>query len=185
MDRRDFMKGTVATVAARPLASQSDVKLILSNPKENIYVRPNDILTVVRDPQTFTAFGSTGRNASVPFDADGISLEEAIAKSGGLLDARADPAGIFLLRFEPTDLVTQLEPGRSLPSQGNLVPVIYRMNLRQANSFFLARAFGMKNKDILYVANAPSDPIQKFLGLVGTVTAPAISGIGVYQAVRP
>jgi polysaccharide export outer membrane protein len=157
---------------------------ILSNPKENIYVRPNDILTVVRDPQTFTAFGSTGRNASVPFDADGISLEEAIAKSGGLLDSRADPAGIFLLRFEPTDLVTQLEPGRSLPSQGNLVPVIYRMNLRQANSFFLARAFGMKNKDILYVANAPSDPVQKFLGLVGTVTAPAISGLGVYQTLK-
>jgi polysaccharide export outer membrane protein len=71
-----------------------------------------------------------------------------------------------------------------LPSQGNLVPVIYRLNLRQANSFFLARAFEMKNKDILYVANAPSDPVQKFLGLVGTVTAPAISGVGVYQAVK-
>jgi polysaccharide export outer membrane protein len=157
---------------------------ILSNPKENIYVRPNDIITVVRDPQTFTAFGSTGRNASVPFDAVGISLEEAIAKAGGLLDFRADPAGIFLLRFEPTDLAAQLEPGRSLPSQGNLVPVIYRLNLRLANSFFLARAFEMKNKDILYVANAPSDPVQKFLGLVGTVTAPAISGVGVYQAVK-
>jgi polysaccharide export outer membrane protein len=120
----------------------------------------------------------------VPFDAAGISLEEAIAKAGGLLDARADPAGIFLLRFEPTILVSELVPGRSLPSEGNLVPVIYRLNLRNANSFFLARAFQAKDKDILYIANSPIDPLQKFLGLVGTVTAPAISGVSVYGAVK-
>jgi polysaccharide biosynthesis/export protein len=157
---------------------------ILINPRENIFVRPNDIVTVVREPQTFTAFGSTGRNASVPFEATGISLEEAIAKAGGLLDSRADPGGIFLLRFEPSDLVAKLAPNRYLPSQGNLVPVIYRLNLREANSFFVARAFEMKNKDILYVANAPSDPVEKFLRLVGTITAPAISGVGIYNATK-
>ena len=157
---------------------------ILTNPNENIFVRPDDVITVIRQRQTFTAFGGTGSNASIPFDAAGISLEEAIAKAGGLLDSRADPAGIFLLRFEPTGLVSQLEPGRALPSQGNLVPVIYRLNLRNANSFFLARAFEAKDKDILYISNSPSDPVQKFLGLVGQVTAPVISGIGVYGAVK-
>lgn len=155
---------------------------ILTNPNENIFIRPDDIITVVRQPQTFTAFGGTDKNASVPFNAAGVSLEEAIAKSGGLVDARSDPAGIFLLRFEPTGLVSELEPGRSLPSQGDLVPVIYRLNLRNANSFFLARAFQVKDKDMLYISNSPSDPVQKFLGLVGTITAPAISGIGVYGA---
>ena len=160
------------------------INTILTNPNENIFVRPDDIITVIRQPQTFTAFGSTEKNASVPFDAAGISLEEAIAKAGGLLDARSDPAGIFLLRFEPAALVSELEPGRPLPSEGNLVPVIYRLNLRNANSFFLARAFQVKDKDILYIANSPSDPVQKFLGLVGTVTAPAISGVGVYGAVK-
>ena len=154
---------------------------ILSQPAENIFIRPNDITTVVRDPQTFTAFGSTGKNASVLFDAAGISLEEAIAKAGGLLDARADPGGVFLLRFEPTALVAQLMPGRALPSQGNLVPVVYRLNLRQTNSFFLARAFKVHNKDMLYVANAPSDPVDKFLRLVGNITAPAISVYRIQQ----
>ena len=148
---------------------------ILSNPAENVYIRNQDVITVVRDPQTFTAFGSTGKNASVNFDAVGISLEEAIAKAGGLLDERADPGGVFLLRFEPTALVGQLLPGRVLPSQGNLVPVVYRLNLRQTNSFFLARAFKMQNKDMIYVSNAPSDPVDKFLRLVGTVTAPVYS----------
>jgi polysaccharide export outer membrane protein len=157
---------------------------IVSNPKENIYVRPNDTITVIKSPQTFSAFGSTGRNATVPFDAAGISLDEAIARAGGLLDYRADPAGIFLLRFEPRKLVEELAPGRSMPSDGNLIPVVYKLNLRDANSFFLARAFQMKDKDILYVANSPSDPVQKFLGLVGTITSPVISGVGVYGTLK-
>ncbi len=157
---------------------------ILAHPEENIYVMPGDDITVVRDPQTFTAFGGTGKNAQVPFDAAGITLEEAIAKAGGLLDYRADPGGIFLLRFEPTGLVQQLVPGRQLPSQGDLVPVVYRLNLKDANSFFLARSFPMRDKDILYVANSPSDPVQKFLGMVGTITAPVVTGAAVYGAVK-
>jgi polysaccharide export outer membrane protein len=157
---------------------------ILSNPAENIYVQPDDVITVVREPQTFTAFGSTGRNATVPFESATLTLEEAIAKAGGLLDYRADPAGIFLLRFEPVAFVHALVPERELPP-GNVMPVIYRLNLREANSFFLARAFVVKDKDILYVANAPTDPVQKFLGLVGQITAPVISGASVYGAVRP
>jgi polysaccharide biosynthesis/export protein len=157
---------------------------ILAHPEENIYVTPGDFVTVIRDPQTFTAFGGTGRNAQVPFDAAGITLDEAIAKAGGLLDYRADPAGIFLLRFEPTGLVAQLLPGRELPSQGDLVPVVYKLNLRDANSFFLARSFPMRDKDMLYVANSASDPLQKALGLFGSVMAPATLGASVYGAVK-
>jgi len=157
---------------------------ILAHPEENIYAMPGDDITVIRDPQTFTAFGGTGKNAQVPFDAAGITLDEAIAKAGGLLDYRADPAGIFLLRFEPTTLVAQLAPSRELPSQGDLVPVVYQLNLRDANSFFLARSFPMRDKDMLYVANSASDPVQKFLGLVGTALGPVIGGAAVYGAVK-
>lgn len=157
---------------------------ILANPGENVFVRPGDVVTVVREPQTFTAFGSTGRNATVSFESASLTLEEAIAKAGGLVDSQADPGGIFLLRFEPAGLVQQLAPERPLPSAGNLVPVIYRLNLREANSFFLARAFPVKDKDILYVANAPTDPLRKFLGMVGTITSPVISGATVYRAMK-
>jgi polysaccharide export outer membrane protein len=157
---------------------------LLSHPEENIYAMPDDVITVVRDPQTFTAFGGTGRNAQVPFDTTGITLEEAIAKAGGLLDYRADPAGIFLLRFEPTGLVKKLVPKRDLPSQGNLIPVVYQLNLRDANSFFLARSFPMQDKDMLYVANSASDPLQKALGIFSAVVAPATLGASVYGAAK-
>lgn len=148
---------------------------LLQDPQENIFVRPDDVITVVRMPQTFTAFGSTGKNASIPFEATGITLEEAIAKSGGLHENLADPGGVFLLRFEPAALVKQLVPGRTMPSEGNLVPVVYRLDLRSTKAYFLARAFQIRDKDILYVSSAPTVPLRKFLQMVGQVVSPAIS----------
>jgi polysaccharide biosynthesis/export protein len=157
---------------------------LLNHPEENIYVLPGDVVTVVRDPQTFTAFGATGRSEKFSFDTAGITLEEAIARAGGLNDYKADPGGVFLLRFEPVPLVAQFVPGTVLPPGGNLVPVIYRLNLRDAHSFFLARSFAMKDKDIIYIANSASDQISKFLGLVGLVTSPVISGAATYGAFK-
>lgn len=146
---------------------------ILANPTENVYVYPDDTITVVRIPQTFSAFGSTGRNASIPFDAAGISLEEAIARAGGLADEAADPSGVFLLRFEPVDLVMKIMPEREIKSQGQIVPVVYRINMRQTKSFFLARSFQIRDKDILYVSASTAVPLRKFLTLVGQAVAPA------------
>ena len=73
---------------------------IVADPRENIYMHPNDVLTLVRDPQTFLAYGAMGQNAEIPFDADGITLAEALSKAGGLLDHRSDPRGVFVFRYE-------------------------------------------------------------------------------------
>jgi polysaccharide biosynthesis/export protein len=48
---------------------------LLNHPEENIYVLPGDVITVVRDPQTFTAFGATGRSEKVAFDTAGITRQ--------------------------------------------------------------------------------------------------------------
>ena len=135
-------------------------------------------------PRPSPRSGPPGAAKSWPSTPPGITLEEAIAKAGGLNDSQADPGGIFLLRFEPVTLVADFVPGYALPPGGNLVPVIYRLNLRDAHSFFLARSFPVKDKDILYIANSASDQMQKFLGLVGLVTSPVISGVATYGAVK-
>ena len=152
---------------------------LLNNPKENIYARPGDSLIAVRYPLTFTAIGATGRNSVVPFEAVGISLEEAIGKAAGLLDERADPEGVFVFRYEPVAVVRDY-PGLT-PEQAslNLVPTVYLVNMREPNSLFLARRFAIHDKDIIYVSNSPFNDLQKVLGLVGTVTSPAVSAIGV------
>ena len=44
--------------------------------------------------------------------------------------------------------------------------VVYRINLRDPNTYFLARNFAVQNKDIIYVANAIATELQKFLTIV-------------------
>ncbi|MEA2759574.1 MAG: polysaccharide biosynthesis/export protein [Methylobacteriaceae bacterium] len=149
------------------------MEALLKEPRENIYLRPGDILTAVLDPQTFTAFGSTPRNALVSFDAVGITLEEAVAKAGGLLDLSADPQGVFVLRVEPVAVARQLNPDYPIAPGQQLVNVVYRINLKDANTYFLARRFPVRNKDVIYVAASPSTELQKALTLFNSVASPA------------
>jgi len=142
---------------------------LLINPRENIYARAGDTLTLVSDPQSFTAFGATGRNALVTFDAKGITLEEAIAKAGGLLDIQADPGGVFLLRSEPASLVHQFDPNFPLKPGQLTANVVYRINLRDTNTYFMARKFPIQNKDMVYVASALATELQKFLNLTSGI----------------
>jgi len=140
-------------------------------------LRPGDILTVERTPQTYTVMGATGFNAVAPFDARGITLEEAIGRAGGLSDSRADPDGVFVLRYEPAGLAREFpNVAPSLLERGQ-VPVAYHLNLREAAALFAARRFAMRDKDILYVSNAPLADIGKVVQLVQMVGQPALQGV--------
>jgi len=158
--------------------------VILQHPAENAFLRAGDVLTVVRSPQTFTAFGAVGRNFEIPFEADSISAEEAIAKAGGFLDQRADPSGLFVFRFEPEALVHRIAPGEVAAARAGLVPVVYRLNMKDAGSYFLAREFAIRNKDIVYAANAPLNELQKFLALIGAALGPAATSAAVGSSVK-
>src|SRR5271154_7444978 len=54
-----------------------------ADPAENIYVQPGDVLTLVRLPQSFTAFGATGANAQFPFTSGKIRPAEPLPRPAG------------------------------------------------------------------------------------------------------
>jgi polysaccharide biosynthesis/export protein len=157
---------------------------VASDPRENIYLRPNDVLTLIRDPQTFIAYGATGKNAEIPFDAEGLTLSQALAKAGGLVDNRADPAGVFVFRFEPENIVRSLRPDSPLIQSGRLTPVVYRLNLHDASSLFVAQNFHILSRDLLYVSNAPITDIEKALGIVNAAITPGVTAASVCIEVR-
>jgi polysaccharide export outer membrane protein len=150
---------------------------VTSDPKENIYMRANDVLTLIRDPQTFIAYGATGRNAEIPFDAEGINLSQALAKAGGLLDAQSDPAGVFVFRYEPEAIARALRPDSPLVRHGYSTPMVYRLNMREANSLFVAQSFQVLNRDLLYVSSAPIADLRKVMEIVSLITTPAYTGV--------
>lgn len=152
------------------------MQVLLAHPKENIFVRPWDTITVLREPQTFTVFGATGRNAMINFDAIGITLEEAVAKSGGLLEGQADPQGVFVLRTEPVEIARLLNPHYPITAGAANANVIYQVNLKDAGTYFLARKFAVHNKDVMYIASAPVMQLYKAMQLFSTVAQPAVTG---------
>jgi polysaccharide export outer membrane protein len=158
------------------------MEALVSNPAENIYAQAGDVLTLVRLPQSFTAFGATGANAQLQFSSEKMTLVEALAKAGGLQDLRSDPAGVFLFRFEPPKIVNALGRTQLRTGPDGSSPVVYRLDLRDAKSYFLAQRFPLQDKDIVYVANADLNELQKFFSLLNTLTGPVITGIVVKSA---
>jgi polysaccharide export outer membrane protein len=158
------------------------METLVANPSENIYAQPGDVLTLVRVPETFSVFGAAGTNAEIPFTSEKMTLIEALAKAGGLQDQRSDPAGVFLFRFEPARVVQALGQPQLRGGPGGDSPMVYRLNMRDAKSYFLAQRFPLEDKDIIYIANADLDELQKFFTLLNTLTGPVITGIVVKGA---
>jgi len=146
---------------------------LIRDNRENVYAEPGDVVTVLYQPLSFTALGATDKNAEVEFEATGISLAQALARSGGLVGSQADAAGVFIFRYEPRDAMNWPSTPEVVTPDG-LVPVIYRIDLRRPETLFAARSFPIHDKDILYVATAPSVQFIKFLQIIGSITSPAL-----------
>ena len=162
---------------------------LVYQPSNNIYVHAGDTIYVYTEPQTFLAFGATASGATgaaigggavtggtagtqLKFDAWRISLAEAVAKAGGLNDGLADPASVFLYRGEPREVAQRLGVDCS-KFGGPIIPIIYNVNFRDPAGYFLATSFEIRNKDVLYVSNATSVQITKFLFYLRTIMATA------------
>ncbi len=151
---------------------------LVMNASNNIYVQPGDRIYVYQEQQKFIVFGASGVEGTLGsqgefnFDAWRINLAEGVAKASGLQDARADASGVFLYRREPKEVAKLLGADISRFT-GDLVPVIFQINLRDPSGYFLATRTQMRNGDVIFVANAQSVDLAKFFNFVSTVTLPA------------
>jgi polysaccharide export outer membrane protein len=156
---------------------------LVYEPANNIYIHPNDIIYVYREPQTYLTFGALGTQQQIPFGAWRITLAEAVAKAGGLKDEVADPASVFLYRGETRDVAEAIGIDAS-KFQGPIIPVIYNINFRNPASYLLATTFEMRNKDVIYVSNSVSVEASKFMSYVrlinATVNDPISTAINAY-----
>jgi polysaccharide export outer membrane protein len=152
------------------------LEAVIRDPKQNVYLQPGDVLTAMFQPLSFTALGATGKNEEVPFEAQGISLAQALARVGGLQDTRADAKGVFIFRFERE---AALEWGDRKPvvTPEGKVAVVYQLDLKNPASFFVAQSFPVRDKDVLYTSNAPAAELQKFLNLISTIIYPSLGVI--------
>jgi polysaccharide biosynthesis/export protein len=164
---------------------------LVYEPSNNIWTHPGDTIYLYREPQTFVAFGAVSANTItggvqgvVNFDAWRISLAEGIGKAGGLNDNLAEPSAVFLYRGETRQVAERLGIDCAR-FPGPIIPMIYNLNLRNPDGFMLATKFQMRNKDVLYIANATSVEISKALNYfrltVATVNDPIVAATNAYN----
>ncbi len=175
---------TFVTLQRKGIRATVYFPTLVNIPEENIYVAPGDTVYVYREQQKFVALGAVatagqtfGLTGQFAFEQEKLSLNEALAKAGGLIDNRANPSQVFLYRPEFRSVLLSMGADVSgFPPEQKLIPTVYRANFRDPSAFFFTQGFQLRNRDILYVANADSVEVSKFLGYIRTITS-TVSGV--------
>lgn len=150
---------------------------VIRDPRQNIRLQPEDVVTALYQPFSFTSLGATGRNEEINFEGTGLTLAQALGRVGGLQDQRADVRGVFIFRLEDPRALS-LTPGPELrTTPDGKLPVIYRVNMKDPTTFFIAQSFPIRDKDVLFVSNAPLADVQKFVGLISNTIFPIATAI--------
>lgn len=162
---------------------------LIYEPGNNIWAWPGDTIYLYKEPQTFLAFGASGTQGQFPFSAGPTSsawrmtLAEAVAAAGGLLDLQADPGSVFLYRREPRELAEKLGVDCS-KMEGPTVPIVYSVSFLDPAGYFLATRMQMRNKDVIFAANAQSVEITKFANFLNVLLSVPTNAVGVANTIQ-
>lgn len=154
---------------------------IVADPRLNVQMQGGDTIVVARQQRFFLAVGAVGQSASItqlnrrfPFDDKSLSLADALARAGGVQDDRANPSAVFLFRFEKRNTLERVGI-RTAEFVEDLVPTVYRADLLNPATLFLTQRVPMRHNDLIFVSNAPSTDLLKFLQIILPITQSAAS----------
>jgi polysaccharide export outer membrane protein len=101
----------------------------------------------------------------------------AAQSSASNMNATASRAVVAPISSITPAVVSQqgIPPTQFTDSQGR-VPTIYRLDMSDPGAFLVAQGFMVKNKDVIYVANASSIEFAKFLNIMVQVLYPIVNG---------
>jgi polysaccharide biosynthesis/export protein len=110
---------------------------------DEVIVRPNS--------RVYTVLGAVMKSGNVEMSKQNLSLLEALGAVGGLADQRANKTGVYVFRMG--DL--QRDPTARAR--------VFRLDLYQPVSIFIAQQFPVQARDVIYVTNAPLYEYDKIL----------------------
>jgi len=152
---------------------------LYDHPELDIALRDGDRILVQADQRAFTALGAAGSQTRLTFDTRTLSLVEALAQLGGLSAATADPTGVFVFRNEPAEIANTVLGRSDLVGAQRL---IYVLDLTEPNGLFVARDFLIRDRDTIYVTEAPivqwNRTIAAITGTLGGASGLATAATG-------
>jgi polysaccharide export outer membrane protein len=163
-------ENTVVRLRRGDASAEAYLAAIESGSPADVMLLPGDRIDVLRRPRTFSVFGAAGRVAQVSFPAPSVSLAEAVAQAGGPDGNRADPTAVFVFRDNaPPPDVTPTAIGA--PQRAG-APIIYRLDFNKPSTYFLAQRFAMRDKDVIFIANARINQTRKLVELFNLLFTP-------------
>ena len=148
------------------------LQTLTQSPRQDIVLVPGDRVQLIYKARSFTAFGASQRVEQVPLNTAQFSLAEGIARVGGPANERADANAVFLVRYEGPAVARRL----GIPVQAAGTPVMYRVDMMNPSNYFLTTRVPIRDQDVLLIANARTDQINKLFGLIGQLVSPAFVG---------
>ncbi|UYN97087.1 MAG: polysaccharide biosynthesis/export family protein [Enhydrobacter sp.] len=117
----------------------------------DVAVQKGDEVIVRPNSQVFTVLGAVLKAGNVPVTKANLTLLEALGQVGGLSDERANKTGVFVFRMG------------EIQSSPTARARVFRLDLNQPVSIFVAQQFGIRPSDVVYVTNAPLHEYNKIL----------------------
>jgi polysaccharide export outer membrane protein len=165
----------MVSVTREGMTRYDSLQDIYDTQTKNILLQPGDTVLLRNRPLSYLVFGAGGKIGNQPIEIEDLSLTEAIARSGGPDDNRANPATIFVYRQESRKFLEAV--GKTGLPESDTLPVIYQLQIQDPQGFFFAKNFMVRDKDILYYGAAGSVGVLKFMSLLNAFFAPARSGL--------
>lgn len=150
----------------------------LADPALNVRVRPGDVIRLEPAERRFTLLGALGANGDYGYVDTSLTLAQALARGGGLVNQQAARNGVFLYRSTPREDLEELA-SEPLALRADLVPTVYSFDFSQPDVMLAAQRFEMRDGDMVYVPDSPLSELSKVLGAfnAGLSTASRIAVI--------
>lgn len=106
--------------------------------RNNPLLQPGDVVSVsLLRPQEAYLLGELRQPRTIDLAREDVNLTQALARSGGLDERRADARGVFVFR------------------QSGGTTDVYQLNLRDPVAFLTGNRFLLRPEDVVYVTSAP------------------------------
>lgn len=158
---------------------EAGLKAVLEHDGLNVFMRPGDVLELETPQHRVVVLGAGAtNNNTVLLDFPDSSLADVLGLSGGLAGRTANRKGVFIYRDTRREILSKLGVDMS-GFRGAEVPTIFRIDMTEPDSLFVAQNFRVADGDILYIAPSLRDAIQAFTTFApGPTSYVGASGIG-------